>query len=99
MSQNKLSLTAGLTNLTPRQIEKEKTPADLELRAVAEQFEALFVYEMMKTSRASKLFEDPLNSSAAEPFLEMMDREISQKVSNRSSFGIADAIVSQFKVK
>jgi len=96
MSQNNLSINADLTNFTPRQIDHKKDPENAELRAVAEQFEAMFVYEMMKSSRAAKLFDDPLNTSASEPFLEMMDKEISQKVSDRSSLGIAEAIMSQF---
>jgi len=99
MSQNNLSINAGLTNFTPRQIDQKKDPENTELRAVAEQFEAMFVYEMMKSSRAAKLFDDPLNTSASEPFLEMMDKEISQKVSDRSSLGIAEAIMSQFNRK
>jgi flagellar protein FlgJ len=99
MSQDTLSINAGLINFTPRQIDKKKNPEDADLRAVAEQFEAMFVYEMMKSSRAAKLFDDPLNTSASEPFLEMMDREISQKVSDKSSLGIAEAILSQFNRK
>ena len=99
MSQDTLSIKAGLTNFTPRQIDEKTNPEDADLRAVAEQFEAMFVYEMMKSSRAAKLFDDPLNTSASEPFLEMMDREISQKVSDRSSLGIAEAIMSQFNRK
>ena len=99
MSQDTLSINAGLTNFTLRQIDKKKNPEDADLRAVAEQFEAMFVYEMMKSSRAAKLFDDPLNTSASEPFLEMMDREISQKVSDKSSLGIAEAILSQFNRK
>ena len=96
MSQNILSLKAGLTNVTRQHIEQKNTSEDVELRAVAEQFEAMFVYELMKSSRAAKLFDDPLNTSASEPFLEMMDQEISQKVSDQSSLGIAEAIISQF---
>ena len=96
MSQNVLSLKAGLTNVTRQHIEQKNTSQDVELRAVAEQFEAMFVYELMKSSRAAKLFEDPLNTSASEPFIEMMDQEISQKVSDESSLGIAEAIISQF---
>ena len=96
MSQNILSLKAGLTNVTRQHIEQKNTSEDVELRAVAEQFEAMFVYELMKSSRAAKLFEDPLNTSASEPFIEMMDQEISQKVSDESSLGIAEAIISQF---
>ena len=96
MSQNILSLKAGLTNVTRQHIEQKKTSDETELRAVAEQFEAMFVYELMKSSRAAKLFDDPLNTSASEPFFEMMDQEISQKVSDQSSLGIAEAIISQF---
>ena len=99
MSQDTLSINAGLTNFTIRQIDQKKDPENADLRAVAEQFEAMFVYEMMKSSRAAKLFDDPLNTSASEPFLEMMDKEISQKVSDRSSLGIAEAIMSQFNRK
>ena len=99
MSQNTLSINAGLTNYNPHQIDQNKDPENAELRAVAEQFEAMFVYEMMKSSRAAKLFDDPLNTSASEPFLEMMDKEISQKVSDRSSLGIAEAIMWQFNRK
>ena len=99
MSQNTLSINAGLTNFNPHQIDQNKDPENAELRAVAEQFEAMFVYEMLKSSRAAKLFDDPLITSASEPFLEMMDKEISQKVSDRSSLGIAEAIISQFNRK
>ena len=99
MSQNTLSINAGLTNFNPHQIDQNKDPKNAELLAVAEQFEAMFVYEMMKSSRAAKLFDDPLNTSASEPFLEMMDKEISQKVSDRSSLGIAEAIMWQFNRK
>ena len=99
MSQNTLSINAGLTNFSPHQIDQNKDPENAELRAVAEQFEAMFVYEMMKSSRAAKLFDDPLNTSASEPFLEMIDKEISQKVSDRSSLGIAEAIMWQFNRK
>ena len=99
MSQNTLSINAGLTDFNPHQIDQNKDLENAELRAVAEQFEAMFVYEMMKSSRAAKLFDDPLNTSASEPFLEMMDKEISQKVSDRSSLGIAEAIMWQFNRK
>jgi len=99
MSQNMLSINSGLTDFTPRQMEQKDNREDPELRAVAEQFEAMFVYEMMKSSRAAKLFDDPLNTSASEPFIEMMDKEISQKVSDRNSLGIAEAILWQFRSK
>tara|TARA_Y100001933_G_scaffold248926_1_gene283370 strand:+ start:525 stop:836 length:312 start_codon:yes stop_codon:yes gene_type:complete len=67
-----------------------------ELRAVAEQFEAIFVQELMKASRAAKLFDDPLETSSTQPFTDMMDQKLALQVSNEKSLGIAEAIVSQF---
>ena len=67
-----------------------------ELRAVAEQFEAMFVQELMKASRAAKLFDDPLETSASQPFTDMMDQKLALQVSNEKSLGIAEAIVNQF---
>ena len=52
MSKDILSINSGLTNFHPDQIQK-KDPENADLRAVAEQFEAMFVYEMMKASRAA----------------------------------------------
>jgi len=69
------------------------------LEEVAQQFEAIFVNELMKTSRAAKLSDDILSNSGAQPFLEMMDQEFSQTISKRSSLGIAEALVQQFERK
>ena len=69
------------------------------LEEVAQQFEAIFVNELMKTSRAAKLSEDILSNSGTQPFLEMMDQEFSQTISERNSLGIAEALVQQFERK
>jgi len=76
-----------------------KPKEDADLRAVAEQFEAIFVYQLLKAGRAAKLAEDPLNTQASEPFLDMMDQEYSAKMSAQNNLGIADAIVKQFNRK
>ena len=69
------------------------------LEEVAQQFEAIFVNELMKTSRAAKLSDDILSNSGTQPFLEMMDKEFSQTISKRNSLGIAEALVQQFERK
>jgi flagellar protein FlgJ len=69
------------------------------LEEVAQQFEAIFVNELMKASRAAKLSEDILSNSGTQPFLEMMDQEFSQTISKRNSLGIAEALVQQFERK
>ena len=65
----------------------------------SQQFEAIFVNELMKTSRAAKLSDDILSNSGTQPFLEMMDQEFSQTISKRNSLGIAEALVQQFERK
>ena len=69
------------------------------LEEVAQQIEAIFVNELMQTSRAAKLSDDILSNSGTQPFLEMMDQEFSQTISKRNSLGIAEALVQQFERK
>ena len=75
------------------------SPADTTIEEVAEQFEALLVNELMKSSRAAKLSEDFLNNSGSKPFLQMMDQELSQTVSQHNNLGIAEALIRQFEQK
>ena len=81
----------------PSALERIDRRASLE--EVAQQFEAIFVNELMKTSRAAKLSDDILSNSGTQPFLEMMDQEFSQTISKRNSLGIAEALVQQFARK
>ena len=85
------------TRAEPSALERLDRRASLE--EVAQQFEAIFVNELMKTSRAAKLSDDILSNSGAQPFLEMMDQEFSQTISKRNSLGIAEALVQQFERK
>ena len=85
------------TRAEPSALERIDRTASLE--EVAQQFEAIFVNELMKTSRAAKLSDDILSNSGTQPFLEMMDQEFSQTISKRNSLGIAEALVQQFERK
>lgn len=68
------------------------------LREVAEQFEALFVEQMVKTMRQTKNPEnDMLHGGMAENYFEdMLYQEYSKIMAKRGSFGIADMIYNQF---
>ena len=77
----------------------ERIDRKASLEEVAQQFEAIFVNELMKSSRAAKLSDDILSNSGTQPFLEMMDQEFSQTISKRNSLGIAEALVQQFERK
>ena len=69
----------------------------VELKDVAEQFEAIFVHQMLKQARQSKLADGMFNSEAQDTFNNMLDMEYSQVLSKKSNFGIADALIKQFQ--
>jgi flagellar protein FlgJ len=99
MSDNFVSITPTQPAMSQNSFENSKSDDKASLAEVAEQFEAIFVNELMKAARSAKLFDDPLDTSGSAPFLEMMDRETSKLVSEQSSLGIAEAIVDQFSRK
>ena len=68
-----------------------------DLEAVADQFESLFVYQMLKQARQSKLADGIFSSEAQETFQNMLDIEYSQILSNKNNFGIANALIKQFQ--
>ena len=67
-----------------------------DLRDVAEQFEAIFINQILKQSREIKLSEDLLGSSETKTYEQLLDRETSENIANRVNIGIADALVRQF---
>ncbi|MFL2790613.1 MAG: rod-binding protein [Paracoccaceae bacterium] len=75
----------------------QRTQADLELSQVAEEFEALFVSQMLKQANKSKLAEGIFDSSSQKTYQSLLDQEWSRTLSNNASFGIAEAIKLQFK--
>ncbi len=75
----------------------ERNQKDLQLSQVAEEFEALFVSQMLKQAHKSKLAEGLFDSSSQKTYQSLLDQEWSRKLSNNASFGIAEAIKIQFK--
>ncbi|SVD36755.1 uncharacterized protein METZ01_LOCUS389609 [marine metagenome] len=75
---------------------KKLNPNITSLNDAAEQFEALFLAQMLKSARAAKLSEDVLGNSATETYYAMMDNELAQKLSKAGNFGIAEALIRQF---
>ena len=69
------------------------------LEDVAKDFESLFVYQMMKSSRKAKLAEGILSNSANDTYFSLLDQEYSKIISKNQSFGIAEALVRQFGEK
>ena len=63
---------------------------------VAQQFEALFIHQLLKQARSAKLADDILGSEAGDTYTEMLDQERAKQLSAQMNLGIADALVSQF---
>ena len=74
---------------------KDKNNQDL--KNVAEQFESIFVHQMLKQARQSKLADGIFNSEAQDTFNNMIDIEYSQILSKKNNFGIAEALINQFQ--
>ena len=73
-----------------------KNQSNKELKDVAEQFEAIFVHQMLKQARQSKLSDGIFNSEAQDTFNNMLDQEYSQILSKKNNFGIAEGLIRQF---
>ena len=73
-----------------------KSKDNQDLRNVAEQFEAIFVNQMLKQARQSKLSDGIFNSEAQDTFNNMLDQEYSQILSKKNNFGIAEGLIRQF---
>lgn len=79
----------GLGELKGRAARDEKGA----LRETAQQFEAMFLQMMMKSMRESIDKSDLMQSSHADTFEAMFDREVSVALSKRNAMGLADMLV------
>jgi flagellar protein FlgJ len=66
------------------------------LRAAAQQFEAVFLRQLIGSMRSAHLSEDPLSSQATEQFRDMSDANLADAMSHQSVFGIAQMLLAQF---
>ena len=76
---------------------KLKDKKDQDLINVANQFEAIFVHQMLKQARQGKLADGIFNSEAQDTFNNMLDIEYSQILSKKNNFGVAEALIQQFQ--
>ena len=68
-----------------------------ELKSVTNQFEAIFVNQVLKQARQGKISDGLLDSAAEDTFNSLIDQEYSKVLSNKSNFGISEALFDQFK--
>ena len=77
-------------------IKKKKINTESSLDEVAQEFESLFVFQMLKSARKAKLADDILGSKAFETYQSLLDQEYSKKLAGAQNFGIAEALLRQF---
>ena len=65
------------------------------VRKAAQQFEALFVQQMLKSARAASLGEDMLGGGQTEFYQDMFDQQMSLHLANGKGMGLADVLVKQ----
>ena len=89
----------ALTTVSPKVSASlaQKHQVAKDLRDVAEQFEALFIQQILKQGRAAKLAEDILGGKAVDTYTSMLDQERATQLSKTVNLGIAEALVSQFE--
>ena len=78
----------------PLNINKES-----DLKHVAEEFESLFINEMLKRAHKAKLADSILSSEAQDTYISMLNQERSKQFAKTHNFGIAEALVKQFSRK
>ena len=69
-----------------------------ELKAVADQFEAIFLEMLIKQARESKLSDGLFENSADDNFVQLFDQELAKSSSEKVDIGIAQAIINQMSV-
>ena len=89
------SLSSVSPKLTASLFQKHQKTSDL--KEVAEQFEALFIQQILKQGRSAKLAEDILGSEANDTYTSMLDQERAEQLAKTVNLGIAEALVSQFE--
>ena len=66
------------------------------LKGAAQQFEAVFLRQMMSSMRAASLGDDILGSDAANQFRDMSDARTADEMAKRGTLGVAEMLLKQF---
>ena len=95
----------GIANLTKKYDlnlllnENKKKSHNKDLQEVAEEFESLFLNEMLKRANAAKLAKSILSNDEQETYTSLLNQERAKAIAKSQSFGIAEALVNQFSSK
>jgi flagellar protein FlgJ len=65
------------------------------LKPVAQQFESIFIEQILKQARKVKLDDGWLDGKQTQFFKDMYDKQLAQELSTKETLGLADMIVEQ----
>lgn len=68
----------------------------MSLDQIAQEFESIFVNQMLKSARSAKLADGILSNEANKTYQSLLDQEYSKTLARNHSFGIAEGLVRQF---
>jgi len=66
------------------------------LRTAAQQFEAVFLRQLIGSMRQAHLADDMFGSAATDQFRDMSDANLADSMSHQGVFGIAQMLLAQF---
>ncbi len=68
----------------------------MSLEEVAQEFESIFVNQMLKSARSAKLSDGILTNEANKTYQSLLDQEYSKSLAKNHTFGIAEGLIRQF---
>ncbi len=78
---------------------ESKTDSPAAIKKVAQQFEALFLNNILKGMRSAKLAEGAFDSDQSKAYNDMYDQQLSVHLAGKPGVGLADLIVKQLSPK
>ena len=98
MDNINLKLNSKLQNINNSDTNKLNSDKKLkELKEISNQFESIFINQILKQARKNKIENSLFDSEAISTFNSMIDEQYSEILSKKTNFGISDALFNQFK--
>ena len=95
-----LKLKSEIYNQNNIDIKKLNSDKKLkELKEISNQFESIFINQILKQARKNKIENGLFDSEAISTFNSMIDEKYSDILSIKTNFGISEALFNQFKAQ
>lgn len=78
---------------------KGGTGEQAKMAKAAQQFEAVFLRQLISSMRSASLGDDILGNSAGDQFRDMSDARLADSMAEKSTIGIAEMLLAQFNRK